>query len=75
MTDEQIAFSIATMKEHGIVDSGDSETLGIGCMNDARQKSFYDKMVAAGVIKAGIDYTKTYTTEFVCKGLGLELKK
>lgn len=75
MTDEQIAFSIKTMKEYGIVDSGDTETLGIGCMSDERQKSFYDKMVEAGVIKAGIDYTKTYTTEFVCKGLGLDLKK
>ncbi|MEJ8573926.1 ABC transporter substrate-binding protein [Microbaculum marinum] len=75
MTDEQIAYSIAKMKEHGIVDSGDTETMGIGCMTDERQKSFYDKMVAAGVVEADIDYKTTYTTEYVCKGLGLDLKK
>jgi len=75
MTDEQIAFSIAKMKDYGIVDSGDTETMGIGCMTDERQKDFYEKMVKAGVVKAGIDYTTTYTTEYVCKGLGLDLKK
>lgn len=75
MTDEQIAFSIAKMKEFGIVDSGDAEKGGIGCMTDEHQKSFYDKMVTAGVVKAGIDYTSTYTTEYVCKGLGMDLRK
>jgi len=75
MTDEQIAFSIAKMKDYGIVDSGDTQTKGIGCMTDERQKDFYEKMVKAGVVKAGIDYTTTYTTEYVCKGLGLDLKK
>ena len=38
MTDELIAFSIDKMKEYGIVDSGDSTTLGIGAMTDARMK-------------------------------------
>jgi NitT/TauT family transport system substrate-binding protein len=75
MTDEQIAFSIAKLKEYGIVDSGDTETKGIGCMTDERQKDFYEKMVKAGVVKAGIDYTTTYTTDYVCKGIGLDLKK
>lgn len=75
ITDEQIAFSIETMKEYGIVDSGDSETLGIGAMTDARQKSFYDKMVAAGVTPADLDISKIYTLDFINKGVGVELKK
>ncbi len=75
MTDEQIAFSIAALKDNGIVDSGDTLKMGIGCMTDERQKDFYDKMVKAGVVKAGIDYKTTYTTEYVCKGVGLDLKK
>ena len=61
MTDGQIAYSIARMKEYGIVDSGDAKTLGIGAMTDARQKSFFDKMVQSGVLKADVDYTKAYT--------------
>jgi NitT/TauT family transport system substrate-binding protein len=75
MKDDQIAFSIAKMKEYGIVESGDSVTKGIGCMNDAQHKSFYSKMVAAKVIDAGIDYTKSFTTQFTCKGVGLDVKK
>ena len=43
-------------------------------MNDARVKDFFDKMVKAGVVKAGIDYKKAYTLEFVNKGVGLDLR-
>ncbi|MBZ9965440.1 ABC transporter substrate-binding protein [Mesorhizobium sp. BR1-1-2] len=75
MTDEQIAFSIEQMKKFGLADSGDTEKLGIGAMNEARIKSFYDKMVKAKVTPAGIDITKAYTVAFVNKGVGLELKK
>ncbi|TPM06697.1 MULTISPECIES: ABC transporter substrate-binding protein [unclassified Mesorhizobium] len=75
MTDEQIAFSIEQMKKFGLADFGDTEKLGIGAMNEARIKSFYDKMVKAKVTPAGIDITKAYTLAFVNKGVGLELKK
>lgn len=75
ITDEQIAFSISQMKKFGIVDSGDTEKLGIGAMTDARMQSFYDKMVKAKVMDAGIDIKKAYTLEFVNKGVGLDLKK
>ena len=61
MSDEQIAFSIAKIKEYGIVDSGDTLTKGIGAMTDERWSDFYEKMVKAGVVKAGIDYKKAYT--------------
>ncbi len=74
MTDEQIAFSIAKMKEYGIVDSGDSLTLGVGAMTDARQKSFFDKLAKTGAFKASLDYKKAYTLQFVNKRVGLETK-
>jgi len=74
MTDEQIAYSIAKMKEYGIVDSGDTAKLGIGAMTDERMKSFFDKMVKAGLFKADLDYKKSYTLQFVNKGVGLDLK-
>ncbi|MEO5322521.1 ABC transporter substrate-binding protein [Mesorhizobium sp. CC13] len=75
ITDEQIGFSIEQMKKYGIVDSGDTEKLGIGAMTDERVKSFYDKMVKAKVIPDGIDITKAYTLDFVNKGVGIDLKK
>jgi NitT/TauT family transport system substrate-binding protein len=74
MTDALLAYSVAKMKEYGIVDSGDSKTLGIGAMTDARMKDFFDKMVRAGVAKANLDYRKAYTTQFVNKKVGLDLK-
>src|SRR5499426_3554037 len=74
MTDALLAYSIAKMKEYGIVDSGESLKLGIGAMTDAHGKSFFDKMVRAGVVKAGIDYKRAYTLQFVNKGVGADLR-
>ena len=74
MTDELIAYSIARMKEYGIVDSGDTLHDGIGAMSDARMASFFDKMVRAHVVRSDIDYRKSYTLRFVNKGVGLDLR-
>jgi NitT/TauT family transport system substrate-binding protein len=74
MTDALLAYSVAKMKEYGIVDSGDAKTLGIGAMTEARMKDFFDKMVRAGVAKASLDYRKAYTLQFVNKKVGLDLK-
>jgi len=74
MTDELLAYSIAKMKEYGIVDSGDAATLGVGAMTDARMKNFYDKMVRAGVVKPSIALDKAYTLQFVNKRVGLDLR-
>jgi NitT/TauT family transport system substrate-binding protein len=74
MSDDLIAYSIAKMKEYGIVDSGDTLTLGIGAMTDARMASFFDKMVRAGVTRANLDFRKSYTLRFVNKKVGLELR-
>jgi NitT/TauT family transport system substrate-binding protein len=74
MTDELIAYSIAKMKEYGIVDSGDALRDGIGAMTEARLASFFDKMVRAHVVRSDIDYRKSYTLRFVNKGVGLDLR-
>lgn len=75
MTDGQIAYSIAKIKEYGIVDSGDTLTQGIGCMTEAHYKKFFDEMVAIKVFKADTDFKKAFDTKFVCKAVGLSLKK
>ena len=74
MTDELLNYSVATMKEYGIVDSGDSLKNGIGAMTDERMASFFDKMVRAKVVRPDIDYRQAYTLRFVNKGVGLELR-
>jgi NitT/TauT family transport system substrate-binding protein len=72
ISDELLAFSVKTMRDDGIADSGDSLKLGIGAMTDQRIKSFFDKMVAAGLFKADLDYKKAYTLSFIDKGVGLD---
>ena len=75
MSDELIAFSTQQMKTYGLVDSGSAADGGIGCFTDAQIKDFYDKMVESKVVDAGLDLSKVYSTEYVCKGLGKELAK
>ena len=72
MTDALIAYGIAKIKAHGIVDSGDAKTMGIGAMTDARWQDFYDTMSKAGLYPAGLDYKKAYTLQFVDKKVGMK---
>jgi NitT/TauT family transport system substrate-binding protein len=75
MTDDQLAYSVATMKQNGIVDSGAAKELGIGAMTDARIAAFFDEMAKAGVVKAALDYRKAYTLRFVNKKVGMDLRR
>ena len=70
MDDEKIAYALKVMNEKGIVRSGDSLKLGIGCMTAERWKRFYDTMADAGAFPKGIDVSKAYSLDFVNKGVG-----
>jgi NitT/TauT family transport system substrate-binding protein len=74
MPPDLIDFGRKTMIQRGTVDSGDAKTLGIGAMTDARWKAFYESMVAVGVYKPGVDISKAYTTQFVDKRVGMDVK-
>jgi len=71
---DKIEFSIATMKEYGIVDSGDALTMGIGAMTDERMADFFNKMVEVGVLPADLDYTQAYMLDYANSGVSLEIK-
>jgi NitT/TauT family transport system substrate-binding protein len=71
ITDEKIAFAIATMKSSGIVDSGDAKNLGIGAMTDERWASFYNAMSQAGALPTGVSVKQAYTLQFVNKKIGM----
>ena len=73
MTQDKIDFAKNMMREEGIVDSGEAKEFGIGAMTDATISDFYDKMVAAGVIAEGLDYSAAYTLEFTNKKVGMDL--
>jgi len=72
MDDAEIAFSVAQMKAHGIVESGDALKLGIGAMDRDRIARFYRDMASAGATPEGLDLSKGFDYSFVNKGLGVE---
>ena len=65
MDDDQITFSIAKLKEYGIVDGGDAKKLGLFAMTDARWKQTFEFMRDARLVKPDVDVHKAYTLEFV----------
>lgn len=75
MTQDKIEFAKMSMKENGIVESGEAIELGIGAMSDEVISDFYNAMVGAGVIEAGLDYSAAYTLEFTNQKVGIELRQ
>ena len=65
MKDELMAYSFEKMQTEGMLLSGDAEGGKFGIMTEARWKTFYDEMVDAGTLPAGLDYTKAYDLRFV----------
>lgn len=74
MTDDQIAYSIGKLKEYGIVDSREAETLGIGAMTDQRWRDFFQFAADAGLYPNDLDLSRAYTLQFVNQKVGMELK-
>lgn len=73
MAPDVLDQAIAKMRAFGIVDSGDTKTLGVGAMTDSRMKEFFALMSQNGVYRRDLPYTESYTLQFVNKGLGREM--
>ena len=73
--EDKIAYAIAQMKQHGIVDSGDSLSLGIGAMTEPRMQTFFETLVRVGIARAATDWRQAFDPRFVNKGIGRELRK
>jgi NitT/TauT family transport system substrate-binding protein len=63
MSDAQIAFGIAKLKELKILDAGGK--VAIGSMTDEHWEKAYAYLVSAGLLKPETDWHKAYTLEFV----------
>jgi NitT/TauT family transport system substrate-binding protein len=65
MTDALLAYGRQKMIERGVVESGDTATLGIGAMTDARWQDFFTTMSGQGLYPADMDWRRGYTLQFV----------
>jgi len=66
MTDDQLAYSVAKLKESGMISGGDAAKLGIGIMTPARAQASYDFMVSSKLLDpAKVKLADTYTADFI----------
>jgi NitT/TauT family transport system substrate-binding protein len=66
MTDDQLSYSVAKLKEMGMLTGGDAAKLGIGAMTEARAKASYDFLVSAKLIDpAKVEMSKAYDFSFM----------
>lgn len=74
MSDALLTYGRDILKSKGIVDSGDASKDGIGAMNPARWNEFLHTMAKEGLYSDDLDASRAYTTQFVNKRVGMELK-
>jgi NitT/TauT family transport system substrate-binding protein len=66
MGDDQLAYSVAKLKEIGMLTGGDAAKLGIGALTEARAKASYDFLISAKLIDpAKVDINKAYDFSFM----------
>jgi NitT/TauT family transport system substrate-binding protein len=71
MTDALIAYGIDKLKKYGVVDSGDAKSNGIGAMNEARWRDFFETMAKAGLYPPEMDVRQAFMVQFVNKRVGM----
>jgi NitT/TauT family transport system substrate-binding protein len=71
MTDDKIAYAIATMRQHQLADGGDAANLGLGAMTAERWRSFYTDMVDVGALPGGLAIDRLFSLQFVNKRVGM----
>jgi len=66
MTDDQLAYSVAKLKETGMVLGGDAAKLGVGVMTEPRLKASLDFLAGAKLVDPSkVDLATAFPTTFV----------
>lgn len=76
LTAEKLDKEMEQVKKLGLMDSGAALEKGIGSLDMATVKSFYELAVETGIIdKDSVDITQAATDRFTNKGVGLDIKQ
>jgi NitT/TauT family transport system substrate-binding protein len=65
MDDEQLAYGLDKIREVKAVDGGEAATMGIGIMTRERWQKTRDFLVDVDLLKADVDWTQVFTTDYV----------
>lgn len=60
-----IASARAEMRERGMIEGGDAQSLGIGAMTEARWRVFFEVMATQNIYPARLDWRQAYTLRFL----------
>ncbi|MBL6654136.1 MAG: ABC transporter substrate-binding protein [Reyranella sp.] len=71
MTDDKIAYSIATMRRYKLVEGGDAVRLGLGAMTAEHWRAFYTSMVDVGALPPGLAIDRLFSLQFVNKRVAM----
>ncbi|WP_087636299.1 ABC transporter substrate-binding protein [Acetobacter ascendens] len=64
MTEGQIMFGHSAMAKANVVEGGDTKTLGLGCMTEARWQATYQFMVDNDLLDKTVNWQSAFTTKF-----------
>jgi len=65
ITDEQIAFSIDTMKKYKLINGGGAAKSGIGSMTDARWQNLYNLMKKENLLEKDVNIKDVYSLDYL----------
>ena len=68
MDDDKLGYATTALHDHGIVQTEETLSLGIGCMTDTRVKRFFDLMVRTGLARPALDWRQAFDARFVNRG-------
>ncbi len=71
LSEAQLGYSLEALRRHGIVDSGDAATAGIGVMTAARWEAILRTLGPAGVVPADLDWRRAVSLDFAASGAAL----
>lgn len=74
MSDALLTYGRDILRSRGLIDSGDAAKNGIGAMEPARWTEFLRTMSKEGLYPTDLDVSRAYTTQFVNRKVGMELK-
>lgn len=69
-TPEIMRNAFDQMRRYNIIETDETARHGVGTMSDARWQRHYEALVANGVVRAGLDWRRAYTLEFLGRAPG-----
>ena len=65
MSEALLAYAHQALQDYGLLTSGDAATLGIGAMTHQRWQTYFQEMVALGIVEAGLNVRQAYSLDFL----------